>query len=95
MSFIITKTEIIEKQTLKASVIFKLKDGTELPVDVSLFCPLSKEDVLKSIANREDTEQRKYDALTTNTAIKSDIDNTTIGKAITVVDGKITIATVK
>ena len=87
MSFKITATRIVKDETLTASVTFTLTDATEVDVDVPIFLPQSKEDVLQGIANRELTEQRKHDGLVTNTAIKSDIDKDVVDVEFEVFDG--------
>jgi hypothetical protein len=93
MSFVINQTTVNDA-TLTANVSFTLEDGTVLdPIDIPIFCPQTTDDILNGIANREITEQRKYDALNPNTALKDQLDNEIVGAscAMDAESGKVVI----
>jgi len=88
--FIVNSTRI-DKETLSANVTYTLRDGTRIDIDVPLFAPQSLDEVLDGLGNREDSEQRTYDAVTTNMAIKAQMETEAIAKTFERVDGKVTV----
>lgn len=63
----------VDGETLWASITVTMKDGMEIPVEVPCFQPLTKQEVLNSVALREKSEKRKYDAEKTNLAIAAEL----------------------
>jgi len=63
----------VDGETLWVSVTVPMKDGREIPVEVACFQPLTKQEVMASVALREKSEQRKYDAEKTNEAIAAEL----------------------
>jgi len=86
MSFKIKSVKVV-KDTLITEVVFTLKDDAVVTVDVPHFMPYSEEYVLKSIANREASEQLKHDAITNIPALKTILDAKT-DVTYEVVDGE-------
>jgi len=81
--FVINSTKQEEDgMTLTLNVTFTLQDGTEIILNVPIFQPQSKEDVIQSLINREASEQVKYDTLPVNLSIKKELDETVVGKVI-------------
>jgi len=80
----------IKDETITSNVTFTLADQTELTIDVSVFQPLTKEEVLQGIANREISEQHKYDSTLLIETIKSELD-TELGNKISLVEGQLSI----
>jgi hypothetical protein len=80
----------IEEGTITSNVTYTLKDGTDLTIDVAVFQPLTKEEVLQGIANREISEQHKYDAEIRGAGIKTELD-TMVGQKYAMTDGKVNL----
>jgi hypothetical protein len=63
----------VDGETLWVSTVMTMTDGTVVPVEVPCFQPLTKQEVLDSVALRENSEKRKYDAEKTNLAIAAEL----------------------
>jgi hypothetical protein len=79
----------IDGETITVSVSYTLKDSTILDIEVPFFQPQSVDYILEGIANREISEQQKYDAVSTNVVIQEQLLAEYVDKPITVdADGK-------
>lgn len=91
MSYTINSTKT-ENDTIVTNVTFTFVDQTKITLDVVHFMPKDKDEVLLNVLSREETEQRKYDATTTNDEIKIKLDEEVVGKiCIKNIDGIIEI----
>jgi hypothetical protein len=83
----------IDNETLYSQVKIGLKDGTELMMEIPQFAPQSMDEVLNGIANREESEQRKYDALVKNELIKTEMEKDAVTKVFErKPDGKVSLS---
>lgn len=74
MSFKINSTRV-ENETLWTNVTLVLADSTELTMDVPHFMASDSDYVLQGIANREASEQAKYDAIQNMQKVKDAVDS--------------------
>lgn len=89
MTYKINSMRIID-ETIFVDTTFILKDNTEVNTEVAIFSPKDKDEVLQSIANREISEQTKYNACVSNEIIRIEMDEI-IGKECSFINGKINI----
>jgi hypothetical protein len=66
--------------TLVTTVTYTLTDGTQIVVDVPVFRPQSKDEIMEALKNREITEQSQYDAAPLIQEIKDEMDKKAVGK---------------
>ncbi len=81
MAYAIKATRV-DGETLWVEAEFTAKDGRTIKTEVACFQPLSKQEVLDSLALREKSELRKAAAVATNTAIKAELDNAVAAKEL-------------
>jgi hypothetical protein len=91
--YTINSTEV-KDEILIANVTYVLEDKTELTIDVDIFQPQNKEDVLQGIANREVSEQHKYDSQIAIEGIKEELDSDVVKQPMETIDGKATLSKV-
>jgi predicted PP-loop superfamily ATPase len=66
--------------TLVTTVTYTLTDGTRIVVDVPVFRPQSKDEIMEALKNREITEQSQYDAAPLIQEIKDEMDKEAVGE---------------
>jgi predicted PP-loop superfamily ATPase len=77
--FVINETTI-DNDTLNANVTIVFDDKAEIEVNVPVFYPKSKDEVLEAIRQREVNEVKKYNAAPILVAIKDELDRGFVGK---------------
>ena len=60
-------------ETLTVNVTFKFQDDFQITLDVPIFMPQSKDDVLQALQNREASEQVKHNTIPVNESISSEL----------------------
>jgi len=87
--YTINSTEVND-ETLTANITFTLEDRTEVTIDVFIFQPQDKDDVLEGIANREVSEQHKYNSQIAIKGIEEELKEF-LKKPLETIDGKVSI----